>query len=145
MVRKRKDKLKERYQELDGKIKLPIKGEKAIRADLLISFDFAYPDKDTEIDIDTEEFTALCPWTGLPDSGTLSVHYVPSDRCLELKSFKYYLLSFRSVGIVQEHVAHRVLEDLVAACAPKHMTVVLDYRMRGGLHTVVTAQHTADI
>ena len=84
MARKKQDKLKDRYKELDGKIKLPVKGEKAIRADLLISFEFAYPDKDTEIGIDTEEFTALCPWTGLPDSGTLSVQYVPGERCLEL-------------------------------------------------------------
>ncbi len=94
-----------------------------------------------EVEVETEEFTALCPWSGLPDFGTLVVRYVPDRECLELKSLKYYLMSYRSVGILQEHAAGRILRDLAAACRPKSMTVTLDYKVRGGLHTVVTVNH----
>ena len=83
----------------------------------------------------------MCPWTGLPDFGTLTVKYEPDSACIELKSLKYYLLSYRGVGIVQEHAAHRILDDLVAACQPVRMTVTLDYRVRGGLHTTVTVRY----
>ena len=95
----------------------------------------------TVVEVETEEFTALCPWSGLPDFGTLAVRYVPDRECLELKSLKYYLMSYRSVGILQEHAAGRILRDLAAACRPKSMTVTLDYRVRGGLHSVVTVNH----
>jgi 7-cyano-7-deazaguanine reductase len=83
----------------------------------------------------------VCPFSGLPDFGTLTVRYVPDTVCLELKSLKYYLTSYRTVGIYQEHAANRVLEDLVAACKPLRMEVVLDYRLRGGIHTLVTVRH----
>ena len=81
------------------------------------------------------------PFSGLPDYGTLTVRYLPSDGCIELKSLKYYLTSYRNVGIYQEHAVNRVLDDLVACCAPKWMEVVLDYRLRGGIHTVVTVEY----
>jgi 7-cyano-7-deazaguanine reductase len=77
------------------------------------------------VDIDTDEFTAVCPWTGLPDYGTLVISYIPGRSCIELKSLKYYLLSYRDVGIVQEHAANRILNDLVGACKPRFMKVVL--------------------
>jgi 7-cyano-7-deazaguanine reductase len=83
----------------------------------------------------------VCPFSGLPDFGTLTIRYLPSDACIELKSLKYYLTSFRSVGIYQEHAANRVLADLVACCDPRWMEVTLDYRLRGGIHTVVTVTH----
>jgi 7-cyano-7-deazaguanine reductase len=85
----------------------------------------------------------VCPFSGLPDFGRLTVRYLPSDGCIELKSFKYYLTSFRSVGIYQEHAANRVLEDLVGCCSPRWMEVALEYRLRGGIHTVVTVEHGA--
>ena len=86
-----------------------------------MAFQYDYPEQDSVIDIDTEEFTALCPWTGLPDYGTLEISYVPDRSCLELKSLKYYLMSFRDVGIVQEHAANRILKDLVCGgAAPVH-------------------------
>ena len=128
--------LKEKYEGLD--MQLPAKSEEAIDPDCLLTFEYEYPERDTEVVIDTDEFTAVCPWTGLPDFGTLTVSYVPGSTCLELKSLKYYLLSYTGVGIVQEHAANRILEDLVAACSPKRMTVTLDYNVRGGLHTTVT-------
>ena len=115
--------------------------ESVIHADSLLTFPYEYPGSDTEVSMDTDEFTAVCPWTGLPDFGTLVITYVPSDGCLELKSVKYSLLGYRNVGIVQEHAANRILNDLAAACEPKSMTLTLDYNTRGGLHTVVTAHH----
>ena len=95
------------------------------------------------VEIDTDEFTAVCPWTGLPDYGVLTISYIPSDSCIELKSLKYYLLSYRDVGIVQEHAANRILNDLVSVCQPQFMKIKLDYKVRGGLHTVVTVEHNS--
>ena len=131
--------LMEKYQELDRQ--LPAKGEEAIEPQFLLTFEYEYPGRDTEVVIDTDEFTAVCPWTALPDTGELVISYVPSDSCIELKSLKFYLLSYRDVGIVQEHAANRILDDLVACCRPRRMKITLDYKIRGGLHTVVTVEH----
>ena len=115
--------------------------EAAIDPSHLLCFDYEYPGQEAEVAIDTDEFTAVCPWTGLPDFGTLTVSYVPERSCIELKSLKHYLLSYRNVGIVQEHAANRILNDLVAACEPRRMKVTLDYKVRGGVHTTVTAAY----
>jgi 7-cyano-7-deazaguanine reductase len=131
--------LQKEYVGLDTK--LEIKGEEAIEAQCLLAFNYDYSDQPAEVSMDTDEFTALCPWTGLPDYGTLTIEYTPSDKLIELKSLKYYLLSFRDVGIVQEHAANRILRDLVALCQPRSMRVSLDYKVRGGIHTVVTAEY----
>ena len=112
--------------------------ESEIDAACLLSFNYDYPSQPVQVSIDTEEFTAVCPWTGLPDYGTLTVTYTPGLKCIELKSFKYYLLSYRDVGIVQEHAANRILNDLVDACHPRSMKVDLDYKTRGGIHTSVS-------
>lgn len=119
---------------------LPCDDESHIDASLLETFPYAQPGRDLEIIIETEEFTAVCPWSGLPDFGAISVVYVPDRDCIELRSLKYYLLSFRNVGIVQEHVTRRILDDLAAACRPARMTVTVDYRVRGGLHTTCKAE-----
>ncbi len=132
--------LKAQYEGLD--MQLPARGEEAIEPDCLLTFEYEYPERDTEVVIDTDEFTAVCPWTGLPDTGELVISYVPSGSCIELKSLKYYLLSYRDVGIVQEHAANRILSDLVACCDPRSMRITLDYKIRGGLHTVVTVEHS---
>jgi 7-cyano-7-deazaguanine reductase len=143
MMKKPSDQdMKERSRALEEKVRIEAQGEEAIRPDVLMTFPYKYTDREAEVVIATEEFTALCPWTGLPDLGSLSVRYVPDWQCLELKSLKYYLLTFRSVGIVQEHVANRILADLVAACQPKRMTVTVEYRARGGLLTTVTVNHS---
>ena len=113
-----------------------------IDAGALETFPYEYPGKDISIMIETDEFTAVCPWSGLPDFGTIRVEYIPSEVCLELRSFKYYLLSYRSVGIYQEHAANRILDDLVACVTPKSMKITVDYRIRGGVHTVVTREYS---
>ena len=99
------------------------------------------PDREYEIAIDCPEFTSVCPKTGLPDFGTIRITYVPGERCLELKALKYYLLEFRSRGIFYEQVTNQILDDLVASCAPRRMTVVGDFTPRGGIKTVVTARY----
>ncbi len=126
--------------EAEGR-RYPFRGAEAIDTAVLETFPYEHPEREAEITISTDEFTAVCPYSGLPDFGTLTVRYVPSDRCIELKSLKYYLISFRDVGIYQEHAAARILGDLVACCAPRWMEVVLDYRVRGGIHTVVRVDY----
>ena len=131
--------LQDEYARLDRR--LEARPESEVDTTCLLTFDYDYPGQDAEVAIDTDEFTAVCPWTGLPDFGELKISYVPDRACIELKSLKYYLLSYRGVGIVQEHAANRILDDLVAACQPARMTLTLDYRVRGGLHACVTARY----
>lgn len=133
--------LKDQYESLDRRVL--IREEEAIDAKCLLTFQFEYPEQETQVQLDTDEFTAVCPWTGLPDYGTLDITYVPGQSVIELKSLKYYLMSYRDVGIVQEHAANRILNDLVDLCQPRSMKVTLDYRVRGGIHTAVTVQYQA--
>jgi 7-cyano-7-deazaguanine reductase len=97
---------------------------------------------DYEIEIDTPEFTSVCPKTGLPDFGKILLRYTPDKKCLELKSYKMYLLAYRGVGIFQENATNRILRDVVKACNPIRATVIGDFSPRGGLGTVVTAEYT---
>ncbi len=128
-----------KYEGLDRP--LPVKDQSAIENQCLLTFQYEYPEQDTEVYVDTDEFTAVCPWTGLPDYGTLEINYVPDQSCIELKSLKFYLLSFRDVGIVQEHAVNRILIDLVRVCQPRSMKISLDYKVRGGLHTAVSVEY----
>ena len=100
------------------------------------------PERDFEIVIDCPEFTSVCPKTGLPDFGVIRITYVPGDACLELKALKYYLIGFRNRGIFYEAATNQILDDLVAACRPRRMTVVGDFSVRGGMKTIVTATYT---
>ena len=118
-------------------LRLDIRDPREVLPGLLEGFPYEYPGSPATVEISTDEFTAVCPWSGLPDFGTVTVRYRPRKRVLELRSFKYYLLSYRNVGIYQEHAANRILSDLVAACAPAWLELELDYRIRGGVHTVV--------
>ncbi len=93
-----------------------------------------------EVVIDAPEFTSVCPKTGLPDFGVITVRYMPDRRCLELKSFKEYLLTYRGLGIFQENVVNRVLEDVVRAARPVWAVVRGEFRPRGGIGTVVEAR-----
>ena len=115
----------------------------AINVGALETFPYEYPGKDIVINIDTDEFTAVCPWSGLPDFATIRVDYIPGRSIIELRSFKYYLLSYRNVGIYQEHAVNRILEDLVRCCHPKWMKITADYRIRGGVHTVASREYRA--
>jgi 7-cyano-7-deazaguanine reductase len=99
------------------------------------------PGRDFEIAISCPEFTSVCPKTGLPDFGEIRITYVPDEACIELKSLKYYIISFRNRGIFYEHVTNEILDDLVAAIRPRRMTVVGDFSVRGGIKTVVTATY----
>ena len=132
--------LQRKYEGLSDRSVTPAP-ESEIDADCLMAFDYEYPDRAAEVEIDTDEFTAVCPWTCLPDFGVLRISYVPDRLCIELKSLKYYLLSYTGVGILQEHAANRILNDLGEACHPRLMTVTLDYKVRGGIHTAVTVRH----
>jgi 7-cyano-7-deazaguanine reductase len=99
------------------------------------------PERDYEIAIRCPEFTSVCPKTGLPDFGEIRISYVPDQLCVELKSLKYYLIEFRDRGIFYESVTNQILDDLVAACQPRRMTVVGDFSVRGGISTSVTVKY----
>ncbi|MBI4810236.1 MAG: NADPH-dependent 7-cyano-7-deazaguanine reductase QueF [Ignavibacteriales bacterium] len=92
------------------------------------------------VNIDTDEFTSVCPFSGLPDFAVIKINYIPKKKIIELRSLKYYLLSFRNVGIYQEHAVNRILNDLVKCCQPKWMQVIADYKVRGGIHTVASVE-----
>ena len=94
-----------------------------------------------EIEIVMPEFTSVCPKTGLPDFGSIALRYVPGKRCLELKSYKVYLLAYRNLGIFQENVVNRVLDDVVKACNPVWAKVTGDFRPRGGISTLIEASY----
>jgi 7-cyano-7-deazaguanine reductase len=98
------------------------------------------PGRDFEVRFECPEFTCLCPKTGQPDFATIRIRYTPAERCVELKSLKLYLWSFRDEGAFHEDVVNRILDDLVAAVAPKWMVVEGDFLVRGGIHTVVEAR-----
>ena len=111
---------------------------------VLETFPNPRPERDFEIAIDCPEFTSMCPKTGLPDFGTIRIRYVPDQLCLELKALKYYLLEYRNQGIFYEAATNQILDDLVAACRPRTMTVVGDFTARGGITTRVTADYTQE-
>ena len=99
------------------------------------------PGREFEIAINCPEFTSVCPKTGLPDFGEIRITYVPGDRCIELKALKYYLLEYRNQGIFYEAATNKILDDLVAACRPRRMTVTGAFTARGGITTRVVASH----
>ena len=109
--------------------------------DLLETFDNPNPGRDYDIEINCPEFTSLCPKTGQPDFGVVVINYCPDQLCLELKSLKLYLQSYRNQGIFYEAVINKILDELVAACHPRRMTVTGNFRPRGGITTSVTARH----
>jgi 7-cyano-7-deazaguanine reductase len=110
-------------------------------ADVLETFPNPRPDRDYEIVIRCPEFTSMCPKTGLPDFGEIRITYVPDRACIELKSLKYYLAGYRNLGIFYEAATNTILDDLVAACHPRRMTVTGAFTARGGITTTVVASH----
>lgn len=126
------------------------------KAELLETFANPYPGREYEIRMECDEFTSLCPMGGIetdaqelklleggaPDFGTITITYVPDAKCLELKSLKLYLWSYRNDGIFYERAVNRILDDLANACAPKKMTVVGDFNVRGGIKSVITVGRT---
>ncbi len=111
--------------------------------DLLETFANQYPQRDYTIRIVCPEFTSVCPKTGQPDFGTLTITYVPDQKCVELKSLKLYLQRYRNEGIFYEHVTNRILDDLVTVLRPRRMTLEAAFTPRGGITTTVTATFTS--
>lgn len=100
-----------------------------------------YPDKEYIINLETPEFTCICPKTGLPDFATIKIEYSPNLWCIELKSFKEYLISYRNVWIFHEHVVNKILEDFVKACKPRWVNITGEFNIRGGIKTTVKASY----
>ena len=115
--------------------------EEAIDRDVLETVPYNYPDSATEVVYETDEFTFVCPWTGLPDFAQLVIRYLPHHSLVELKSLKYYLTSYRNVGILQEHAVNRILNDLVKLLDPVSMVVDANFKERGGLKTRAVARY----
>lgn len=113
--------------------------------ELLETFENQFPKRDYVIEIVCPEFTSVCPKTGQPDFGTLTFTYTPDRRCVELKSLKLYLQSFRNAGIFYENVTNRILDDLVAVLAPRRMKLVAAFTPRGGISTSVAVIHEQSV
>lgn len=111
---------------------------------MLETFDNQYPGRDYTIHIVCPEFTSVCPKTGQPDYGTLTIDYIPAAKCVELKSLKMYLQQFRNLGIFYETVTNQILDDLAAVLKPRKMTLTAAFNARGGITTTVTASFNAD-
>ena len=94
-----------------------------------------------DITISIPEYTSICPRTGLPDFGTITLHYLPDKLCLELKSLKYYILAYRNLGIFYENAVNRILDDVARACRPKWAVVRGEFSTRGGMHTTIEARY----
>jgi 7-cyano-7-deazaguanine reductase len=121
-------------------LRLPFESPDAVTFKVLETFPYSGPDQ--RVTYETQEFSAVCPFSGLPDFGLLRIEYTPRARCVELKSLKYYLLSYRNVGIYQEHAAAKLFDDLKKLLDPKALTLTLIYKTRGGIDTscVVSTQ-----
>jgi len=111
----------------------------------LDTFEYEYPGRRIEIDFTSSEFTAICPFSDFPDFATLHIRYVPNERCIELKSLKLYINSFREVKIFHEHVVNRILEDFVTACDPLEVEIEGDFNVRGNIKTVVRASYKKEV
>ncbi|MCJ7773371.1 MAG: preQ(1) synthase [Desulfobacterales bacterium] len=113
----------------------------AVKTSILETIAYQYKDvRDIEICIEQPEFTSVCPMTGLPDFGTITIKYSPKNKIIELKSLKFYLLQFRNVGIFYEHVVNRIMDNLVSVLEPKWLEVSGDFTARGGITTKVKAE-----
>jgi len=123
---------------------LNIQKEEAIDTAILEATAFDYPNSATDVVYETEEFTSVCPWTGLPDFARLVIRYTPARSLVELKSLKYYLISYRNVGILQEHAVNRILHDLVQLLEPISMVIEADFKVRGGLRTTAVAKYNKE-
>jgi 7-cyano-7-deazaguanine reductase len=113
------------------------------RHSMLETFDNQYPDRDYTIEIVCPEFTSVCPKTGQPDFGVLTINYIPAAKCVELKSLKLYLQQYRNVGIFYEMVTNKILDDLVALLQPRQLVLTASFSPRGGITTKVTASYSA--
>lgn len=121
-------------------IRFDTQDESVILTEILETIPYEYRGKAMEVEIPTAEFTSVCPWSGLPDFAEIKITFVPDRHLIEMKSLKYYLTSYRNVGIYQEHATRRILEELVSVAKPKRMKVEALWNPRGGLGTRVVAE-----
>ncbi len=112
-----------------------------IKKNILQTFAYEYPERPISIEHRYAEFTSVCPYSGLPDFGVITIVYVPNKRCIELKSLKYYFCAFRQVKIFNEHVVNKILNDLTEAVKPKEMNITGEFTARGGITNRVTAKY----
>jgi len=108
---------------------------------LLEVFKNQYPNRDYIVTHIAPEFTSLCPKTGQPDFGKITIEYIPDELCVELKSLKIYLNTYRNDGIFYESVTNKILDDLVSVCKPRFMKIIADFNIRGGISSVIVAEH----
>ena len=123
------------------KLNYRAKDPETVRAELLDVIDYQYTGKDIEITIEQPEYTSVCPMTGLPDFGKITINYIPDQKLVELKSLKFYLLQYRDVGIFYEHVVNLILNHLVERLHPKELAVSGEFTARGGITTRVKAAY----
>ena len=127
-------KIKSTYEDLQENIR-------SLKAPEIEVWKNKYPNREYEIRLSTSECTCICPKTGLPDFLTINITYSPDQYCLELKSFKMYIVSFRNVGIFHEHITNKILDDVVKACKPRWAKLEAIMNPRGGITTIVTAEY----
>ena len=114
------------------------------KINLLETFENQYPERDYNIIHTAPEFTSLCPKTGQPDFATIIIEYIPDKLCIELKSLKLYLNSYRSDGIFFESVTNKILDDLIKVCKPRYMLITADFNVRGGISSVIEAEYISE-
>jgi len=122
-------------------IKKKLRGKMEDKIKLLETFENKYPERDYTVTHIAPEFTSLCPKTGQPDFATITLEYIPGDLCVELKSFKFYLQSYRNDGIFFESVTNKILDDLVEVTKPRFMKVTAEFNTRGGISSVIEAEY----
>jgi 7-cyano-7-deazaguanine reductase len=105
------------------------------------TWDNKYPEKDYVVKIEIPEFTSICPYTALPDFARIVIRYIPDKLCVELKSLKYYTIAYRDIGIFNENVVNKMLDDIVKSCAPKWVEITGEFNARGGIKTTVSVEY----
>ena len=126
--------MRSKYEGLQNKVR-------TLKTPVIETWKNQYPDRDYVITIDIPEFTCICPKTGLPDFASIIIRYVPDRSCVELKSLKYYTIFYRDVGIFNENIINKILDDIVKACKPRWMGIVGEFNARGGIKTTVSAEY----
>ena len=111
------------------------------KINILEVFENAYPDRDYNVIHTSPEFTSVCPKTGQPDFATIKIEYIPDKLCIELKSLKFYLNSYRNDGIYFESVTNKILDDLVSVCRPRYMQLTAEFNVRGGISSVIEVEY----
>lgn len=129
-------------QEFRLKLRGKVESPQEVHSNLLKVVDYSYQgERDIQVEISCPEFTSLCPQTGLPDFGKLTIRYTPGRLIIELKSLKYYLLQYRQVGVFYEHLVNQILNDLVSVAQPKYMEILGEFTSRGGISTKVRTEY----